>query len=255
MNVMIIDDEPKIRKGISRLIEAQEGWDAVASFADAESALRYLYENEVDAIITDIQMPGKSGLDMIDEIRRVNRDIPIVIISGYCRFDYAQRAIEQGVRKYLTKPSSPNEIKETLMQIENELKERFEETKEKVEHNGLQMPVNNLLILRAIEYIQNNFQNKLTLHDVAAPLFISPNYLSELFKKTTHVCFSDFLQNVRMEKAAQYLQDVSLKVSAVAELTGFSDVRYFSSAFKKQYGMTPLAYRNSEQRDKRKNEP
>ena len=63
MHILIIDDEPKIRKGLERLLSQHERW-SVAAFPDAPSALRHLYENEVDAVITDIQMPEVSGLDM-----------------------------------------------------------------------------------------------------------------------------------------------------------------------------------------------
>ena len=99
MNIIIVDDEPKIRKGLSRLLGLHMGWIVSGVFEEAESALRFLYENEIDVIITDIQMPGMQGLDMVHKIREVNREIPVIIISGYSRFDYAQRAIEVGVRK------------------------------------------------------------------------------------------------------------------------------------------------------------
>ena len=244
MNIIIVDDEPKIRKGLSRLLGLREGWTVSGVFAEAESALAFLYEHEVDVIITDIQMPGMQGLDMVHQIRTVNREIPVIIISGYSRFDYAQRAIELGVRKYITKPTAPDEITQTLEQIEQELSARAETLRSAVAPPEGMAPVQNLLILRAIEYIERNYPAKLSLKDAANALYISPNYLSELFKKTTGQNFSDYLNDVRMERSRLYLADVSRKIGDISELVGFSDARYFSSAFRKKYGMTPLDYRN-----------
>ena len=244
MNIIIVDDEPKIRKGLSKLLGSHENWVVSGAFAEAESALNFLYENEVDVIITDIQMPGMQGLDMVHQIRKVNHEIPVIIISGYSRFDYAQRAIELGVRKYVTKPTSPDEITQTLEQIEQELALRAEALRRAVVPPEGSPPVQNLLILRAIEYIEQNYRGKLTLKDAANALYISPNYLSELFKKTTGQNFSDYLNDVRMERSRIYLADISRKIGDISELVGFSDARYFSSAFRKKYGMTPLDYRN-----------
>ena len=72
----------------------------------------------------------------------------------------------------------------------------------------------------------------------------SPNYLSDLFKKHTGMKFSDYLLEVRMEKSKEYLMDIHYKVGDISALVGFSDARYFSSTFRKRYGMSPLEFRN-----------
>ncbi len=242
MNIIIIDDEPKIRKGLCKLLACRPGWE-VEAFSTAESALGYLYTHEVDAVITDIQMPGMLGLDMIEKLREVNYGVAVIILSGYSRFEYAQRAINLGVRKYLTKPTSAEEIQQALEQIEAELSAQRESIRTRVSI-ALDKPIHNLLILRALEYIENRYQSKLSLKEVAGALYISPNYLSELFKKTTGSNFSDYLLDLRMEKSKLFLADISHRIADVSKLVGFSDPRYFSSAFRRKYHMTPMEYRN-----------
>lgn len=237
MKIVIIDDEPKIRKGLSKIISMHPGWYVMKTFAEGESAATYLQDVAVDVVITDIHMPGLTGLDMVARIKQTCKDVVFVILSGYGRFEYAQRAIDLGVKKFLMKPTSPREVTQVLEQIEAELMP--------AERQGAgQKTVNNLLILRAQEYINLNYRTKVTLRDVAAALYISPNYLSDLFKKHTGMKFSDYLLEVRMEKSKQYLMDIHYKVGDISELVGFSDARYFSSTFRKRFDMTPLEFRN-----------
>ena len=236
MKIVIIDDEPKIRKGLSKIVTMHPGWYVPEVFSEAESAIRYLKENPVDVIITDIHIPGMTGLDMIEILKNTCKNVSFIILSGYGRFEYAQRAIDLGVKKFLMKPTSPEEVTQALEQIEAE---RPSSTPSSL----AQKPTSNLLILRAKEYIDLNYRRKFTLKDVATELYISPNYLSDLFKKHTGLKFSDYLMEVRMEKSKQYLLDVHYKVSDISSLVGFSDARYFSSAFRKKYQMTPMEFR------------
>lgn len=237
MKIIIIDDEPKIRKGLGKILNMHPGWTVLDTFTEGESAIRFLAENHVDVVITDIHMPGMTGLDMIARIKESNKKLSFVILSGYGRFEYAQRAIDLGVKKFLMKPTSPEEVTQALEQIESELIDRAPSTL-------AQKPTNNLVIMRAKEYIDLNYRKKFTLTDMANALYISPNYLSDLFKKHTGMKFSDYLLEVRMEKSKEYLMDIHYKVGDISALVGFSDARYFSSTFRKRYGMSPLEFRN-----------
>lgn len=237
MKIIIIDDEPKIRKGLSKIISMHPGWYVQDTFADGESAIAYLQQNEADVVITDIHMPGITGLDLIEQIRGVCKNVVFVILSGYGKFEYAQRAIDLGVKKYLMKPTSPEEVTQALEQIEAERGD----TKRTA---AFQKPTNNLIVLRAKEYIERNYRMKFTLKDMATALYISPNYLSDLFKKSTGMKFSEYITEVRLEKAKEYLMDIHYKVGDISSLVGFSDARYFSSTFRRKYQMTPLEFRN-----------
>jgi len=244
MNLIIIDDEVKTRRGMRNFLEGRGNLRVLADFAEAQSALNFLYENKVDLILTDIQMPGLQGLDMIQKIREVNQEIPIIIISGYSRFDYAQRAIELGVRKYMIKPVAPAELLQVLEQLDEELHKHSLDLQQRLGKLADAKPIDNLLVLKAMDYVDRHYQNKFTLKDMADALYISPNYLSELFKKTSGMKFSDYLLEVRMKKSEEYLADLSYKIGDISSRVGFSDPRYFSSAFRKKYHMTPLEYRN-----------
>nr|WP_325300820.1 response regulator [uncultured Dysosmobacter sp.] len=238
MRIVIIDDEPKIRKGLGKILSRHPGWYVAASFAEAESAMEYLAREDADVVITDIHMPEVTGLELIEGLRGVCRTAAFVILSGYARFEYAQRAIDLGVKKYLMKPTSPEELTQALEQIEADRAAAASAPA------PAQSQVSNLLVRRAQEYIDLHYRSRCSLREVADALYISPNYLSNLFRKHTGMRFSDYLLEVRMEKSRQYLMDVHYRVGDVSALVGFGDPRYFSATFRKKYGMTPLEFRN-----------
>lgn len=236
MKIVIVDDEERIRLGLARLISGHPCWNACGIFSDSAAALDFLETEDCDVLITDIRMPGTSGLEMIRTLRKSHPKLPILILSGYSDFRYAQEAIELGVVKYMTKPTNTKELMAALEKIEATLPK--EEEREEGEETS------NLLVTRAIAYMEENYHKKIGLRDLADALYLSPNYLSELFKRHTGENFSDYLLRLRMHHAKRYLANIQYKISDVAGLVGFSDSRYFSSTFKRFYGLTPLEYRN-----------
>lgn len=237
MKILIIDDEPKIRNGLSNLLARREGWEVAGAYENAADALKYLAVNQVDVIITDIKMPEISGLELIARIRERDKKTAIIILSGYSNFQFAQRAIELGVSRYLTKPTNPRELICVLEETEKKLggKQEKEEDSEKIP---------NLFVQKAADYIKLNYSEKISIKEIADQLYLSPNYLSELFKKHTGKTISEYLTDYRLEKACQLLDHAEYRVGDVSGMVGIHDGRYFSNMFKKKYGMTPTEYRN-----------
>ena len=238
MNIVIVDDEPKIARGLLKLLSQREGYKAVGIFCDAAEALAFVEKNPVDVVITDIRMPGISGLELIKRIRAVRGDLPIIILSGYGDFSYAQKAIELGVARYLLKPTDPAELMNALEAIRGDLS--FAPKKE------LEQPVQiqNLLVRKAVQYLHENYASRITLQRMAEELYVSPNYLCDLFKRHTGKNVMEYLSDYRLHEAETYLRQIACKVADVSKLVGYQDAKYFSTAFKKKYGMTPLEYRN-----------
>lgn len=99
MKIVIVDDEPKIRNGLSKLLSSRPGFEIIGVFENAMEALEQLSVSYADVIITDIKMPEINGLDLINRIREKDENTKIIILSGYSDFSFAQRAIELGVTR------------------------------------------------------------------------------------------------------------------------------------------------------------
>ncbi|WP_020615029.1 response regulator transcription factor [Paenibacillus daejeonensis] len=128
MKILIVDDEVIIRNGLSQVIDWQElGLQLLPPAESAEQALETIAEMQPDIVMTDIQMSGKTGLQLAEEINHRWPGIEVLILSGYDDFSYAQQAIRQHVGDYLLKTSRPEEIIKAVMKAKQRLSARKSE--------------------------------------------------------------------------------------------------------------------------------
>lgn len=117
ITVMIAEDEPPIARFIKTLTENREDFLVEAMCGSTEEALEKLQQREFQLLITDIRMAGATGLELIREIRKKNRRMRILIISGYKMFEYAREAVKLDIEDYITKPIDPEEFDKALNQV------------------------------------------------------------------------------------------------------------------------------------------
>ena len=120
--VIIVDDEPVIRRGLRETIE----WDALGlevagEAADGIEALKLIRETRPEILITDIRMPEMDGIELIREVKKLDLNIKITILSGYSDYDYLKAAIRLGVDNYLLKPIDNDELISNLRNAVDEI--------------------------------------------------------------------------------------------------------------------------------------
>lgn len=117
-NVMLVDDEKLITQGLLKLIEWEElGLKVTYTAENGQEALEHFKNDPVDIVISDINMPKMTGLEFIQEVHKLNRNVKFIILSGYDDFAYAREAIKYKVENYILKPIDENELKEALSKI------------------------------------------------------------------------------------------------------------------------------------------
>ncbi|WP_156403627.1 response regulator, partial [Lacticaseibacillus camelliae] len=110
-SLIIVDDEQLNADGIRMLIEHSHLAVTIAGvFYSSTAALEYLDRNRVDIIVTDIQMPQISGLELVRHIKKSNPSAEIIIFTGYGSLAYAKEAMKYGVRYFLEKPVAPEKL-------------------------------------------------------------------------------------------------------------------------------------------------
>ena len=123
--VLLVDDEYMITEGLKRLIPFEK-WDmeVVATANHADDALDYVREHPVDVVISDVNMPEKTGLEMIGEMKELLPDAYYILLSGYQEFDYVKKAMNLNVVDYLVKPVDKVELEHLLEKILGHLREK-----------------------------------------------------------------------------------------------------------------------------------
>jgi two-component system response regulator YesN len=122
IKVVIADDENRI----CRLIQALVDWDEIGmtvagTASNGIEALEMIKKENPDILITDIRMPGCSGLELISRAKKLSAQMHIIIISGYAHFEYAQEAIQYGVNEYLLKPINKKGLTDALQKIKGRI--------------------------------------------------------------------------------------------------------------------------------------
>jgi two-component system response regulator YesN len=122
-NVMIVDDEPRARKGISAMISEDPSWEVVAMCKDGHEALEYVdHHSNLHLIITDIRMPNLEGLPFISAVRERNSSVEIIIISGFGEFEYARQAMQFRVSNFILKPVIEDEFFSVLEKVKEKIR-------------------------------------------------------------------------------------------------------------------------------------
>lgn len=115
---LIVDDEPVLLKGLRYLLEQSELPVAfIQEASNGREALELASRDEIQIIITDIRMPDMDGLAFCHEMNSINRDSPIIILSGHDSFAYAREAIQYGVKDYLLKPVEKGAFLQSVQRV------------------------------------------------------------------------------------------------------------------------------------------
>ncbi len=128
--VVIADDEPLIIRGLRKMMDWEKlNVQVTGDAKDGEQLLAVLEKDSPDIVISDISMPGKSGLDVIREIKERGLDTKVIFMSGFQEFDYAKSAVTYGAVDYLLKPVTVEEMEKAIRSaqemLEKERKESF----------------------------------------------------------------------------------------------------------------------------------
>lgn len=142
--VMLVDDEKLILQGVLNIIEWDKlGMEVVHMVENGKQAIDKYKENPVDIIITDINMPIVTGLELIKAIKEINKKVKFIVLSGYDDFSYAKAAVKYGVENYILKPINEEELEHDLIDIKKKLQYEKEKDTRIIEKNRMLMKMLN----------------------------------------------------------------------------------------------------------------
>lgn len=133
--IMVVDDDPYVLESITGLLE--ESGFSVISCRSGEEASDMLLNTTTELVLTDIKMPGISGIDLLERIHALDAKMPVILMTGYAELEVAIDAVKMGAFDFVTKPYKPDYLLHTiekafrhcrLVRIEEEYKQSLEET-------------------------------------------------------------------------------------------------------------------------------
>lgn len=245
--VLVVEDDEEIRRYICRELGSDFH---MQECNNGKEALTQILKKSPDLVISDIMMPEMDGITLCSKIKQnINiNHIPVILLTAKSREEDNLEGLSIGADAYITKPFSIEILRQSafnLIKSRERLRNNFQgsqEQEERMQKLEMDSPDDRLLN-RIMKVINDNIANpKLNVELVADTVGISRVHLHRKLKELTNQSTRDLIRNIRLKQAASLLASKRQNINEVASLTGFTNVAYFSTAFKELYGMTPTAY-------------
>lgn len=218
--LLIAEDEHMLRNGLASLGWAAQGITLLPTAKNGLQAVEIATEHTVDILLSDIRMPGLSGMEVAQFVRDRYPGAEIIFLSGYEEFDYAKKAISLHANNYILKPAMPQDVLRAVGAAKDKILQRRREEDAK---RQMEMELQNLSkvasvtqkptdepgipteedITQVVSYIRKHYQEPLNLAALAEEFHFNPVYLSRLIKKKSGHTFTELLTSVRMYHAAR----------------------------------------------------
>jgi DNA-binding NarL/FixJ family response regulator len=117
IRILIVDDHAIVREGLKQIVAEESDMKVIGEAANANEVLNTISKSSFDIAILDINMPGKSGLDLLKDLKAQYPKLPVLILSMYAEEQYGIRALKAGASGYLRKASAPDELVAAIRKI------------------------------------------------------------------------------------------------------------------------------------------
>ena len=243
--VLIIDDDEDIRHFIANTLSTSF---KVLTASDGREGLEIATAEMPDIVLCDVMMPHITGLELCKKLKSNIKTghIPIILITSRALSMQIQEGFNAGADEYITKPFRTSLLLlkiNTLLQNRERLKNIYSK-KFSLESLGIEVVSSDERFMDKIsEIIQQNFANPdLDVDYIAKELGMSRTNLYRKVKSLTNLSTIDLIINVRLLTAKKMMIESDLSIAEIGYETGFNSPAYFTTSFKKQYGMTPKEF-------------
>jgi DNA-binding response OmpR family regulator len=245
--ILVVDDDVDIANYLKVMLQPQY---EVETCFDVDSALETMAQEAPDLVLSDVMMPGKSGFDLCDAIKRDIQlcHIPVILVTAMAQVSSQVEGLGKGADAYVTKPFDPAYLLAlTGSLLENREKLRSQlgrvASPSEVENTGM-APQDKAFMKELYRLMDEELSNpELDVTLLSEKLRISRSKFYYKVKGLTGENPGEFFRRYKLNKAAGLLLEGKFNISEVADHTGFSSLSYFSSCFKKQFGVPPSEYK------------
>jgi signal transduction histidine kinase/DNA-binding LacI/PurR family transcriptional regulator/AraC-like DNA-binding protein/DNA-binding LytR/AlgR family response regulator len=230
--ILIVDDDPGVLELHAQIVRAGFPQHQILLASGGREALRILQCGKPDLMLLDLMMPELDGFGVLEAMQKMEtaRQVPVIVLSAKTLIEEEMSRLSRSVAAVLRKGMFSSA--ETLSHIKDALIHRQKLSSEAQR-----------LTRKAMVYIHNHYATPIGREDVAQYVGVSEGYLSRCFTQETGLSLIHYLTRYRIQQAKQLLASDEMTVTEIALKVGFSDGNYFSRAFRREVGLSPLAYR------------
>ncbi len=244
--VLIVEDNKEVRKFIVQQLKFTY---SVIETADGEEGFEKATHSIPDLIISDVMMPNMDGNELSRKLKNDNRTshIPIILLTAKGGKEAKLEGLETGADDYIMKPFNSSELiirVKNLIKQRNILREKFSR-EQFVRPDKIILPAVDKKFLNKIkEVIEKNIgDEKFSVENLAGEIALSRVQLHRKLKALTNQSASEFILNMRLQRAADLIKQDAASISEIAYMTGFNTPNYFAKSFRKHFGCSPSEYK------------
>ena len=249
--LLIVEDNAELLMLMRQLLKSSY---CVYAAKNGREALDIIHQKELDLIISDVMMPEMDGYELTKAVKSDPNysHLPIILLTAKTQEEDEQEALLLGADEYLTKPFRLKDLKLRIDNIiENRKRIQAEYHQESADDARRIVTAPNTLdeefLSRVLECIYSHLDDDTYDREaLAADMGASPSTIYNKLRSITGLNVSGLIRDVRLKEAHRLAQtDPTLRVSDLAYKVGFRDPRYFSTCFKKQFGVQPKEFMES----------
>ena len=251
MMLLIVDDEYIAVEGVMNGVNWESlGFEQVLQAYSYSEADAVFQKNYVEIMISDIEMPDGTGLELVVWVHAHGPGTLCIIMSCHDEFDYARQALSLRCLDYVLKPVRYPTLTAILKKAMETVEQRRH--KDRMETYGQQYidmvsgrnwDEQEDAVEKVERYICEHLADELNVKSLADMVYIGADHLTRTFKKRFGKTVTDYILEKRMILAGELLKDPRLTITMVSDAVGFGNYSYFTEQFKRFHGKTPREYR------------
>ncbi|WP_418502110.1 two-component regulator propeller domain-containing protein [Flagellimonas sp.] len=245
--LLIVEDDPSLRHFLCDLLKDSYN---ILQAANGEEAYQLATKEVPDLIVSDVIMPKMVGTELCSQIKAniKTSHIPFVLLTSRSSLIYKFEGLESGADDYISKPFNIKEFQlriHNLLESSRRMRNKFSGDAAFSSKDVTVSSIDEKLLEKALAIVERNISNEMfDIHEFCTELGVSRTLLFTKIKAWTNHTPNEFIQELRMKRAAQLLEQGKMNITEVGYAVGFKDPKYFSKCFQKRFGERPSAYSN-----------
>lgn len=244
--ILLVEDNPEL---LNLLTHAFQSHFEVKVATNGKIGLEILQNESVDFIVSDIMMPEMDGIEFCARVKSQleSSHIPLILLTAKSSHEHQLEGYESGADDYISKPFELDLLVHKVQNILQTRQKQHAQFSSSTEYTPTKLNLTSpdeKFINDSIKIIEENIEKEdFSVQELVKEIGISRTLVFEKFKSLIGQTPNEFILMIRMKRAAQLLRDSDLKINEISYKTGFSNPKYFSKLFQKQFGSTPSTFR------------